>query len=180
MQSYLIIVAALSSFLVSSKADTHPDNFMMSFDKDLKRFGMFRNKRNIDAKDKNHKKMKTIKTKNLLDDYEVAEEKIFNAVEKVEKVAVDVAESLVHDEVDVLFGKDHVHSIRDGKTISLKLDAPVRARRSIRMPFGVRKSMKNVKVTDKSSQEKKNELPHNQFLDFMDTYAEHCHTSEMF
>ncbi len=43
------------------------------------------------------------------DDFERAEGKFFHAVENIEKKAINVAHSLIHDEVDVLFGKDHGH-----------------------------------------------------------------------
>ena len=68
---------------------------------------------------KKHKKVQEASTKVIRsDDYETAEEKIFHLVENVEKKAVGVAENLLHDEVDFLFGKDHGHAIHDNRNLS--------------------------------------------------------------
>jgi hypothetical protein len=119
-----------------------------------------------DAKTKNQKKVQEVTTKSLLDDYEMAEEKIFRTLESVEKKAFGVAETLIHDEVDILFGKDHGHAIHDDRTI--KSVQPATSRRSMRVPFKNHKETMDVKNTHEL---KKVELPHTSFLDFMETYA---------
>ena len=48
-----------------------------------------------------------------LDDFEVAEQHFFDVVERAEKKVLNVAANLMHDEVDILFGKDHGHPIHD-------------------------------------------------------------------
>lgn len=48
-----------------------------------------------------------------LDDFEEAEQHFFDAVERAEKKVLNVAANLMHDEVDILFGKDHGHPIHD-------------------------------------------------------------------
>ncbi len=52
---------------------------------------------------------------NTNDDFDAAEENIFRAVENVERKVINFAESMVRDEVDILFGKDHGHPIHDDK-----------------------------------------------------------------
>ncbi len=51
--------------------------------------------------------------RNPLGDYERAEKEIFNHVEDFEKAAINVAHDMVHDEVDILFGKNHGHATSD-------------------------------------------------------------------
>ena len=48
-----------------------------------------------------------------LDDFEEAEQHFFDVVERAEKKVLNVAANLMHDEVDILFGKDHGHPIHD-------------------------------------------------------------------
>jgi len=50
------------------------------------------------------------------DEFDRALESLFNAVERAEKRVINVAEMLLHDEVDILFGKDHGHAIHDEKS----------------------------------------------------------------
>lgn len=165
MHYRLTLLATMFSCFGAVKADTHPDNFLISLDNDLRR--VFRGKsKTTDAKTKNQKKVQEVTTKSLLDDYEMAEEKIFRTLESVEKKAFGVAETLIHDEVDILFGKDHGHAIHDDRTI--KSVQPATSRRSMRVPFKNHKETMDVKNTHEL---KKVELPHTSFLDFMETYA---------
>jgi len=112
-------IIAMLTYLWVVKADTHPDNFLLSLDKDLRR--AFRRKSPDDATgdNKKHKKVQEASTKVILeDDYETAEHKFFRTVENVERKVFGVAENLLHDEVDFLFGKDHGHAIHDNRNLS--------------------------------------------------------------
>jgi len=57
-----------------------------------------------------NKHVEEVKTTNV-NDFEEAEEIFFNTVENVEKAILHSVESLLHDEVDVLFGIDHGASL---------------------------------------------------------------------
>mmetsp|Transcript_18747 Transcript_18747/g.27776 ORF Transcript_18747/g.27776 Transcript_18747/m.27776 type:complete len:83 (-) Transcript_18747:290-538(-) len=62
------------------------------------------------------------------DDFEEAEQHFFDVIERAEKKVINVARTLVQDEVDILFGKDHGHAIHDDpgdKLLSANKQAPV-------------------------------------------------------
>lgn len=124
-----------------------------------------------DDKSKKHKKVQEVaSTTSPLEDYEKAEEKIFKTVEKVEKKAFGIAESLLHDEVDILFGKDHRQAIHDDRTI--KTAKPVASKKPALVP--VKKAGRNPITMKKDESKKlqdKGDLPNSSFLDFMETYA---------
>ena len=56
---------------------------------------------------KNLKEIQEVKSVSRMTDFDRAEESIFNKVENVEKAVLGAASSLLHDEVDVLFGNNH-------------------------------------------------------------------------
>merc|ERR550539_30186 len=70
-------------------------------------------------------------TNKVIDDFDAAEKSIFDSVENVEKAVLNTASSLIHDEVDVLFGRDHGGSLRpvpisrkeEGRTSKKKTNA---------------------------------------------------------
>ena len=143
--------------------------------------------RNVDTKHKNNKKSTSTGTDasvNVNDDagdYEAAEEKIFRAIENVERKIVDTAEHLVLDEVDILFGKDHGHAIHDERTISIEdsnESESFRGRRGSRMipsiPFTRKKATVDVKASSGEKQKKKEQPKHSALVDLLDSYAESC------
>ena len=150
--------------------------------------------RNVDTKHKNKKKSTSTGTDasvNVNDDagdYEVAEEKIFRAIENVERKIVNTAEHLVLDEVDILFGKDHGHAIHDERTISIEdsnESESYRGRRGSRMipsiPFTRKKATVDVKASSGEENKKKEQPKHSALVDLLDSYAESCNQRpEMF
>ena len=77
---------------------------------------------------------------------------------------MDTAQKLVHDEVDILFGKDHGHAIHDEKLRTTRATMPSKKHS---------KEVQQVKSTH-AHETKKTELPHATLLDFMETYADNC------
>lgn len=95
-------------------ATAAPDNFFLTFDKDLHAFGMkeqLRNKKSIGVEE-------TIKlTPNVVhteDDFDKAEEEIFHRVKDAERAVRGVAGDLMRDEVNVIFGDIKKHNV-DGQ-----------------------------------------------------------------
>ena len=74
---------------------------------------------------KNLKNVKEVKSVSSKTDFDHAEENIFNKVENVEKAVLNAASSLLHDEVDVLFGCDHGASLHPHKPVHTKKDKKV-------------------------------------------------------
>ncbi len=54
-----------------------------------------------------NKKIKEVKDTTITNDLDQAEERFFNEIENMEKSLLHSAETLIHDEVDVLFGINH-------------------------------------------------------------------------
>jgi len=172
----------------------HPDNFMFSFDKDLRTFAMRR--RNTDNPTPTKKKDispttfttsrrrrdEEVGLTNSEDNFGKAKDNILDTLDKVEKNVLRVAEHLIHDEVDILFGKDHGSAIKDSndgdenaffhhtnkpRKFSYR-DVP-----SENNHFPNKKMTMDVKVANAPFENKI--LPHSLFLDFMESYAENCH-----
>jgi len=91
-------------------ATATPDNFFLSFDKDLHTFfGVrHRDKKSNLVKDDDDIK-KTTEAHTTVDDFDKAEEEIFHKVENVERAVLNAAGALLHDEVNTIFG-DIKHS----------------------------------------------------------------------
>ncbi len=120
------------------------------------------------------------------DDFNRAEGKFFHAVENIEKKAITVAHDLIHDEVDVLFGKDHGHHEQEN-SIDMDGDHDHDHDHAFHLPiFGGRRrgsgsafSKKN-HVHQVTSSTKVNDTDNNEeetdekFLNFMESYAENC------
>lgn len=114
---------------------------------------------------------------NSQDNFGRAKNNLFHAIEEVEKKALHVAEQLVHDEVDILFGKDHGQPIHDEKMqkTDLELIKPVKVRRLSTTP-STRKIKMTTEYVKSTHPHETTELPHGNFLDFMENYANHCHS----
>ena len=78
---------------------------------------------------KNTKMMEEVKGIRRPDDFEDVEQHFFDVIERAEKKVINMARTLVQDEVDILFGKDHGHAIHDDPSDQLlsakKHQAPV-------------------------------------------------------
>lgn len=120
--------------------------------------------------EKNHK---VVDQTNNQDNFGRVKDNLLHAIVDVEKKALRIAENLVHDEVNILFGKDHGLAIHDEK-IDPQPIKPVSARLT---PTSSRKKNKvamEVKATGTHLREEE-EPPHALFLDFMENYADNCH-----
>mmetsp|Transcript_17331 Transcript_17331/g.21179 ORF Transcript_17331/g.21179 Transcript_17331/m.21179 type:complete len:161 (+) Transcript_17331:132-614(+) len=111
----LLIFLSILSVVLSNAT---PDNFLLTFDRDLRSFGVRKrrsksmpftntNKKSFGT----NKKMNEVKVVSNTDDFDRAEQTFFDIVENTERAVLKTAESLIHDEVNVLFGKDHGHSL---------------------------------------------------------------------
>ena len=78
-----------------------------------------------------------MKSIHQIDDFDRAEKSIFDKVEFVEKVALNSAINLIHDEVQVLFGKDHGGSLHHHDEVQ------------VQVPKKHIKKMKNMSITNK-------------------------------
>lgn len=63
-----------------------------------------------------NKKIKEVKHTAIMNDLDQAEETFFNKIENMEKSILHSAESLIHDEVDVLFGVNHGASLHKSES----------------------------------------------------------------
>jgi len=113
--------------------------------------------------EKNHQEVDQTKLTSNLDNFGRVKDNLLHAIVEVEKKALHIAENLVHDEVDILFGKDHGHAIHDEK-IDPQLIKPVSAR--LTATSSKKHKIKMAKVQDEPS--------HALFLDFMENYADNC------
>ncbi len=87
-------------------------------------------------------------------DYERAEEEIFHHVEDFEKAAINVAHDMVHDEVDILFGKSHGHDVHDEDARNDNSDENTSNRRRSRSD---RKEVKQMQTSTKKIVEEEND-----------------------
>ena len=129
-------------------------------------------RRNKKLAEKNHE---GVALTNSQDNFGKVKDNLFHAIEEVEKKALHVAEQLVHDEVETLFGKDHGHVIHDEKFSQIHPEPikPARARNASTTPSEKHKMTKYAKSTDPHET---TELPQGNFLDFMENYANNCHS----
>ena len=107
-----------------------------------------------------------------IDDFDRAEENLFHAVEKIENIAIRIAHDMVHDEVDILFGEDHGHSLHtdcnDDNDDILS-----------HVPHHRRSSSNNKKDVCQMSTKTKEKEGHNPAFDqFMESYAQNCVASQ--
>jgi hypothetical protein len=130
-----------------------------------------------------------------------AKDNIIHTLDQVEKKVLYVAEQMIHDEVDILFGKDH-GSRRRAAIKKTAFDSGRGASSSEEQqqqqpqkslfpnnrppskffyrtmpetkPFSKNKMTVDVKATTNIPLEPK-VLPHSPFLDIMESYAENCH-----
>eukprot|EP01083_Nonionella_stella_P305657 1067151_1 len=176
-----IIISLLGIVPLVSGGMQAPDNFFFSFKKDLNSFGVkSRSKKNM-VRQKNKKVFmpesmkrndffdKSIITEDKIDDFDRAEENLFHAVEKIEKVAICIAHDMVHDEVDILFGKDHGNYLPtecndDNDDIPSQL------------PHCRRSSSNNKKEVFQMSTKSNEKVP--SFDQFMENYAQNCFASQ--
>eukprot|EP01083_Nonionella_stella_P051013 135479_1 len=104
-------LAILLLGLLSVNAEHLSDMVFMSLKEDLNSFGIKDSRNRLENKVLNAKKVSLEpiqpRIRHEMDDFDKAEEGFFHAVENIERNAVNMARNLVHDEVDVLFGKDH-------------------------------------------------------------------------
>jgi hypothetical protein len=150
-----------------------------------------RNFGNLTNKKKNNSNSShdEVRLTNSEDNFGKAKDNLLHTLDQVEKKVLRVAEQVIHDEVDVLFGKDH-GSGRAGATIkktssSVKKQQqpqpifPMKPRKfSYRTdpeanPLPNHKMTMDVKATNVPCEKKF--LPHSPFLDLMESYAENCH-----
>jgi|EP01083_Nonionella_stella_P047628 hypothetical protein len=148
----VINIILFMSLLITIDGNARPDNFLLTFDKDLRVFGV-RNggarSRGISIPIKEDKKTEEVKVVTNINDFDRAEQSIFDTVENVEKAVLNTAGNLLRDEVDILFGKNHgssslLRSLQDEVPISKKNDSTKSNKRT--------KEMKN--VTMKKSKRK--------------------------
>eukprot|EP01083_Nonionella_stella_P019367 53843_1 len=179
-----IIISLLGIVPLVSGGMQAPDNFFFSFKKDLNSFGVkSRSKKNM-VRQKNKKVFmpesmkrndfadKSIIMEDKIDDFDRAEENLFHAVEKIEKVAICIAHDMVHDEVDILFGKDHGHSLHtdcNEDNDDILRHVPHRRRSSSN------NKKDNCQMTTKT-EEKEGHKP--SFDHFMESYAQNCLASQ--
>jgi len=124
--------------------------------------------------EKNHKAVDQTKLTSNQDNFGRVKDNLLHAIVDVEKKALRIAENLVHDEVNILFGKDHGHAIHDEK-IDPQPIKPVSARLTPTSSISKKnKVAMEVKATGTHLREKE-EPPHALFLDFMENYADNCH-----
>eukprot|EP01083_Nonionella_stella_P142897 442953_1 len=111
-------LAILLLGLLSVNAEHLSDMVFMSLKEDLNSFGVRKSRNRFGNKVLNAKKVSLDsiqpRIRHEMDDCDKAEEGFFHAVENIERNAVNTARKLVHDEVDVLFGKDHGQYYSDG------------------------------------------------------------------
>eukprot|EP01083_Nonionella_stella_P019366 53842_1 len=183
MCSKLTIIIYLLSILQLVRGGMQaPDNFFFSFKKDLNSFGAKNRSKKKFVSQKNMKVFmpessakrngfadKSTITEGNIDDFERAEENLFHAVEKIEKVAIHIAHDMVHDEVDILFGKDHGNYLPtecndDNDDIPSQL------------PHCRRSSSNNKKEVFQMSTKSNEKVP--SFDQFMENYAQNCFASQ--
>jgi hypothetical protein len=126
--------------------------------------------------EKNHKAVDQTKlTPSNQDNFVRVKDNFLHAIVDVEKKALRIAENLVHDEVNILFGKDHGHAIHDEK-INPQPIKPVSARLTSTSSISKKnKVAMDVQATTGTHLREKEEPPHALFLDFMENYADNCH-----
>ncbi|GFH47561.1 predicted protein [Chaetoceros tenuissimus] len=147
-------IAIFLACVACVSADAHPDNTLFEQGIDL---NQVHKKTRFGRRVGNHKKVDETKLTNSQDNFGRAKRSFIHAIEDVEKKAIKLAENMIHDEVDVLFGKDHGHHEDDKevKTVSTVND-PIKSRSPPLVP---------------AVERKKKEIPHSLFLDFMESYA---------
>mmetsp|Transcript_18748 Transcript_18748/g.27777 ORF Transcript_18748/g.27777 Transcript_18748/m.27777 type:complete len:133 (-) Transcript_18748:290-688(-) len=120
---------AFIALLNGANGSSLADDFNLPLEKDLKLFGVNLNSRRISTQmAKNSEMTQEVKGIRRPDDFEEAEQHFFDVIERAEKKVINVARTLVQDEVDILFGKDHGHAIHDDpgdKLLSANKQAPV-------------------------------------------------------
>mmetsp|Transcript_1793 Transcript_1793/g.3243 ORF Transcript_1793/g.3243 Transcript_1793/m.3243 type:complete len:190 (+) Transcript_1793:181-750(+) len=110
----LQLTCLLSTCVVVTTASAAPDNFLLTFDQDLHTFGARRKKNkckevvvskaNVSPQVVKH----NIKPpQDFFDDYDLAEQDIFQHVENAEKTVLTAAGHLIRDEVNYLFSDHH-------------------------------------------------------------------------
>mmetsp|Transcript_22594 Transcript_22594/g.33068 ORF Transcript_22594/g.33068 Transcript_22594/m.33068 type:complete len:190 (+) Transcript_22594:72-641(+) len=182
MNRHLSLLRLLAVFatIASAVNGSTPDNFMFSFKKDLETFGVLKSNDNMVKKSNGTKKEKTKQIKTVqqvattpskimdIDDFERAQEDIFHAVESVEKAVLDVAEKMLHDEVEILFGKDHGHDIHE----NLRGVQSVSAKGAHKAKSATRTNKQHKKKTVEVKTEEGTQDMSVDFFDLMEHYAE--------
>lgn len=141
----------------------------------------------------NHDEQQEVQLTNSEEHFGKAKDNILHTLDRVEKKVLYVAEQMIHDEVDILFGKDHGSRHRRAAIKKTAFDSGRRAsseeeqrqqQKSLfpnnrppmheTKPFSKNKMTVDVKATTNVPFEPK-VLPHSPFLDIMESYAENCH-----
>lgn len=160
-------------------ATATPDNFFLSFDKDLHTFGVIhrRDKKSDRVEDDNDHIKKTTKVHSKVDVFDEAEEEIFHRVENAERFILNTAGDLLRDEVNTIFGdikhnEDQQKITRKGESVYNNGKAAI---------TNVNKSVLGKSFVKRDNDSSNGTLNDhikqidmkNGFLEMMDTYADH-------
>jgi len=160
--SVAVMVVVMVVTIRMADATATPDNFFLSFDKDLHIFGVkHRDTKSNQVKDDDIKKTTEV---HIIDDFDKAEEEIFHRVENAERLVLGAVGDLMRDEVNSIFG--NIKHSEDQK-ITRKGRGTIyngKAITNVDKPFEKR-DHDHIKQID----------ARDGFLEMMDAYADHCY-----
>jgi len=128
MYKSLFVSLSFFALLSGGSCESMPDKMNVPLEKNMKLFGVTVYRRRAPKMSKKDEMVQEVKGIRRQDDFEEAEQHFFDVIERAEKKIINVAKTLVRDEVDTLFGKDHGHPIHDDpcdKSLSSEKQAPV-------------------------------------------------------